>query len=104
MRLLICFFSCIIIFSCAEPKNVIVAQKNANQIATGSIEEAGLNKNIINSMDSNILNNIYPNIHSVLIAKNNKDWQSADSIRHQINELGFEIKDGKEGYKIVRKL
>ncbi|MCL2072583.1 MAG: cysteine--tRNA ligase [Marinilabiliaceae bacterium] len=29
-------------------------------------------------------------------AKNNKDWNTADKIRQQLNEIGIEIKDGKE--------
>ena len=31
------------------------------------------------------------------IAKANKDWATSDKIRNELAELGFEIKDGKEG-------
>jgi cysteinyl-tRNA synthetase len=31
------------------------------------------------------------------VAKANKDWATSDKIRNELAELGFEIKDGKEG-------
>jgi len=31
------------------------------------------------------------------IAKANKDWATSDKIRNELNALGFEIKDGKDG-------
>ena len=31
------------------------------------------------------------------IAKANKDWATSDRIRDELNALGFEIKDGKDG-------
>ena len=31
------------------------------------------------------------------IAKANKDWTTSDKIRNELNALGFEIKDGKDG-------
>lgn len=36
-------------------------------------------------------------------AKKNKDFATADALRNQILELGFEIKDNKEGYNILKK-
>jgi cysteinyl-tRNA synthetase len=30
-------------------------------------------------------------------AKSNKDWETADKIRNQLNKLGIEIMDGKDG-------
>lgn len=38
-----------------------------------------------------------------LAAKADKDWASADAICDQLSELGWEIKDGKEGYEVVPK-
>ena len=35
-------------------------------------------------------------------AKMNKDWSSADNIRKEILDAGYEIKDAKEGYTITR--
>lgn len=32
-------------------------------------------------------------------AKKNKDWATSDKIRHHLTELGFEIKDTKEGFE-----
>ena len=31
-------------------------------------------------------------------AKRNKDWATSDKIRNKLTELGFEIKDTKEGF------
>ena len=31
-------------------------------------------------------------------AKKNKDWATSDKIRNSLTELGFEIKDTKEGF------
>ncbi|MGL5894911.1 MAG: CysS/YqeB C-terminal domain-containing protein, partial [Bacteroidales bacterium] len=30
-------------------------------------------------------------------AKSNKDWATSDKIRNELQALGFEIKDGKDG-------
>lgn len=37
------------------------------------------------------------------VAKQNKDWATADALRNQILVLGYEIKDSKENYTIVKK-
>ena len=31
-------------------------------------------------------------------AKANKDWATSDKIRNELTALGFEIKDGKDGW------
>ena len=36
-------------------------------------------------------------------AKKNKNWAEADSLRAQIDALGYVIKDGKDGYEIIKK-
>jgi CubicO group peptidase (beta-lactamase class C family) len=43
-----------------------------DSLPTGSLNDAHIKASLIQSMDSNILNNNYPNIHSVLIWKNKK--------------------------------
>jgi cysteinyl-tRNA synthetase len=37
-----------------------------------------------------------------LIAKNNKDWKTADKIREEINKLWYEIIDIEKGFKITK--
>ncbi|MDP4207095.1 MAG: cysteine--tRNA ligase, partial [Bacteroidota bacterium] len=32
-------------------------------------------------------------------AKANKDWATADRIRNELNQIGFEIKDRKDGFE-----
>ena len=41
-------------------------------LQTGTLKEVGLNEKIIQSMVDSIVNGNYPNIHSVLIYRNNK--------------------------------
>ncbi len=36
-------------------------------------------------------------------AKNNRDYATADSLRNKISDLGYEIKDSKSGYEILKK-
>jgi cysteinyl-tRNA synthetase len=36
-------------------------------------------------------------------AKQSKDWALSDSLRTQIDSLGYSIKDSKEGYQIIKK-
>ena len=36
-------------------------------------------------------------------AKKARDFATADSLRTQISTLGYEIKDAKDGYKILKK-
>ena len=38
-----------------------------------------------------------------LMAKSNKNWPLADVLRARITELGFEIKDTKDSYKVIKK-
>lgn len=35
-------------------------------------------------------------------AKQNKDWATADEIRNKLTELGYTIKDSKDGYEIIK--
>jgi cysteinyl-tRNA synthetase len=37
-----------------------------------------------------------------MVAKQSKDWATADLLRKKISELGFEIIDTKEGYSIKK--
>jgi cysteinyl-tRNA synthetase len=36
------------------------------------------------------------------IARKEKDWETADKLRDEIKEKGFEIEDTKEGYLIKK--
>ena len=37
------------------------------------------------------------------MARERKDWESADLIRDQLDKLGYEIRDGKQGTTWVKK-
>ena len=55
-----------------------------------------------NGIESNASNEAYEKAVDLLLdvrqeAKVNKDWQTADFIRNKLSEIGFEIKDTKEG-------
>ena len=36
-------------------------------------------------------------------AKLNRDWATADNLRQELDNLGYVIKDSKEGYEIIKK-
>ncbi len=38
-----------------------------------------------------------------LTARANKDWAKSDELRNKINELGYDIKDSKEGYTLSKR-
>ncbi len=38
-----------------------------------------------------------------LLARKNKDWAKSDSLRAEITALGYDIKDGKDGYTLTKK-
>lgn len=55
-----------------------------------------------NSCEGNVSNEAYEKAVDLLLdvrqeAKAHKDWQTADFIRNKLSEIGFEIKDTKEG-------
>lgn len=62
-------------------------------IKISSMEQEGINAAIINLLDSAITKGVYPNIHSVLIAKNNKlvyekYWSGTDqNWRHDVGRI-----------------
>ena len=37
------------------------------------------------------------------IARQNKDWAKSDELRDKINQLGYDIKDAKDGYTLTKK-
>ena len=50
--------------------------------------------------NSSVLNNVVDLLLNLRFeAKNNKDFATADKIRNQLTELGFEIKDTKDGFE-----
>ena len=38
-----------------------------------------------------------------LVARQNKDWAKSDELRAVINEMGYDIKDSKDGYTLTKK-
>ncbi len=38
-----------------------------------------------------------------LVARQNKDWATSDALRDKISALGYEIKDAKDGYTLIKK-
>ena len=54
-------------------------------------------------MENDIPNNIQELADQRWQAKKNKDWAKADELRVKLSELGYEIVDNKDGYKINKK-
>jgi CubicO group peptidase (beta-lactamase class C family) len=74
-NLVLSFFIALLTFACAEPasdkkENNPIA--TADGIATGNLIDAGMDTGLIYRMEREISEGIFPNIHSVLIARNNK--------------------------------
>ena len=69
MKLIFLYGLCLCLYACSEANKP--ATQNTEDISTGSLHNAGIDSSLIGAMDSNILSNNYPNIHSVLIWKNN---------------------------------
>jgi CubicO group peptidase (beta-lactamase class C family) len=66
MKMLFSFF-CLIIFSCG------IGQHNSNDgIDTSTLSEVGMNTRVIDDITTKITSGFYPNIHSLLIYKNDK--------------------------------
>ena len=68
------------------------ATKIEEDISIGSMADEGIDSTIINKIDTAITNGTYPNIHSLLIARNNKlvyerYWQGKD--QSWGNDLGL---------------
>ena len=51
-----------------------------------------------------IPDNIKAKAEARWLAKQNRDFATADALRNEISSLGYEIKDAKDGYEILKKL
>jgi CubicO group peptidase (beta-lactamase class C family) len=69
MKLIFLYSLCLCLYACSETKKP--ALQNPGDLPKGSLKEASIDSSLIASMDSNIVSNNYPNIHSVLVWKNN---------------------------------
>ena len=69
MKLIFLYGLSLCFYACSEANKP--ATQNTEDLKTGSLHSAGIDSSLIGSMDSNILSNNYPNIHSVLIWKKN---------------------------------
>ena len=91
--LIICFV--LIIVSCTQSKSSFPNKPDqlGDGIQTTSLKNVGINETFIKAMEDSIENGIYPNIHSVLIFRNNhlvyeKYWTGLDENR-RTNSKGF---------------
>ena len=67
---------------CTQPKEKQVAEKDEG-FTLASMADVGIDSSIINKIDTAIANGTYPNIHSLLVVRNNKlvyekYWQGKD--------------------------
>lgn len=56
-----------------------------------------------NKQKSDIPQNVQNLAEERWVAKQNKDWAKADALRAELDQLGYTIKDSKEGYEITKK-
>jgi CubicO group peptidase (beta-lactamase class C family) len=87
-KLVLSLLITLMVIACAEPasqKNENAPAAAAEGIATGSLTEAGMDTALIGKLESEISQGVFPNIHSLLIARNNKlvyekYWTGKDEI------------------------
>jgi CubicO group peptidase (beta-lactamase class C family)/pimeloyl-ACP methyl ester carboxylesterase len=79
-------------------KQSVSAYKKPGQlkdgIKTATLKDVNINENLIQAMTDSIVNGVYPNIHSVLILRNNKLVYE-----HYFPGTDFIVRTGKPGFK-----
>ena len=58
--------------------------------------------NIKETTQIEIPKNVQKLLKDRLVARKNKNWTESDRLRDEINKLGFNIEDTKEGQKITK--
>ncbi|MFN2439452.1 MAG: serine hydrolase domain-containing protein [Chitinophagaceae bacterium] len=66
------FISLLVQISCSQPRKINTRPKTIDDIQTSSLANEGIDTTTINKLVAEIEKGIYPNIHSLLIARNNK--------------------------------
>lgn len=90
------------------PRAIAVVQKMLKEPRSVEVYNSFLKFNQVLGLDldeetDNIPQDIQNLAEQRWLAKKNKDFSKADLIRQQISNLGFEIKDTREGYEIIKK-
>lgn len=90
------------------PKAIAVVQKMLKEPRSVEVYNSFLKFNKVLGLNLDEETDIIPHEVQNLaeqrwLAKKNKDFTNADLIRQQISNLGFEIKDTREGYEIIKK-
>lgn len=90
------------------PKAIAVVQKMLKEPRSVEVYNSFLKFNQVLGLNLDEETDIIPHEVQNLagqrwLAKKNKDFTTADLIRQQISNLGFEIKDTREGYEIIKK-
>ncbi len=61
----------------------------------------------INSVEAKAKTDVPAEITAIaderFLARQNKDWAKSDELRNKLAELGYEVKDSKEGYELIKK-
>ena len=87
------------------PKAIAVAQKMLKEERSKDVFEAFLKFNIILglTLEEDIPQNVKDLAQKRWDAKKDRNFALADEIRKQIDALGYEIKDTRDGYQILKK-
>ena len=86
--------------SCVEDKNAIVKTYALFNILQHNPSE--FIKKINNKRNGDIPEAVKQKAEERWIAKQNRDFATADRLRGELTELGFAVKDSKDGYEITR--
>ncbi len=88
------------------PKAIAVVQKMLKEPRSQDVYKTFEKFNQIlglNFEDENFPQQVKDLAEQRVLAKKNKDFSLADSLRGQIEELGYEVKDTRTGYEILKK-
>ena len=104
-KLALYFLSIFFFTNCTQSEEKLVAE-NDEGFTLGSMAEAGIDSSIINKIDTAITNGTYPNIHSLLIVRNNKliyekYWRGKDQSWGE--DLGIRMQ-GKDSLHDIRSI
>ena len=108
IKTLFIYLSILFFFSNCAPQENNQRPENDEGITVASMADAGIDSTVINKIDTAITNGTYPNIHSLLIARNNKlvyehYWPGKDESWGQDLGIRVQAKDSLHDIRSISK-
>lgn len=108
LMLLLLFNSCCLLLHAQKPSVYNKPVQLNDGIQTGSLKGAAINEKMMNDMTDSIIKGVYPNVHSVLVFKNNKlvyekYWPGMDWAWGRITGLRYHNRDSLHDLRSISK-